>query len=279
MNIKKPYTLFLLLLAVSFLNSCEQTFDPVRENDNLLFSISGYLDVGESEQVIRVINLHQQNLRDEGEFQGTVYLHDVMNGVKVEMEPELHEYSHLRSAYNFTVDYPIEIDGSYEIIAEQENGAMSRVRLTMPTDFRDPVYQPGSFDLPPGVRIWDVDRLAEVSLRFQVLYPESGTRQNREVVLTNRVFDVGNTRFVYVNEDIIINALSDQDGIGGIEILNCEIFVAKAGPEWINFENLSDNEITIPDGISNVDNGTGYVVGVFSKRIHYPNQSCTDQEE
>jgi hypothetical protein len=278
-DLKKGFVLFFGCIFLLF--GCDQSFDPLKESDDFRFSISGYLDVSEPEQIIRVINLQQQNVREGSGFEGSVYLRDIGNDTKIEMVPEFREYSTLRSAYNFTTDYPLELSSRYEILAEREDGATSSVQISMPSDFRDPVFLEGSFLDPDALRILDIDidRLAEVSLRYQVLFPVSGTREFRKVVLTNQAFRVGSSLSIFVNGQILANALRDINDFDEVEITNCEFYVAKGGPEWLDFDILSDNEITLPNGITNVENGTGYMVGVRSKTTTYPSNLCSDQRD
>lgn len=268
------------LVAALIVVGCEQPFEPFKENDEFIFSMAGFLDSGEEIQQVRVINLQQEDVRYNIPFEGEVYLRDFANEEIIQMEGELIRYSPLRSAYTFTTKHPLVDDRNYEIIAEREDGAVSRVNLTMPTDFRDPVYEEGDFLTPDGLRIWDVQRLAEVSLRFRVTFPFSGTIENRKVVLTGQVRHVGTDQYlVPVSEDVLLNAVSDLDDIEEIEITNCEFVVAKGGPNYRDFSGLSDNEITIPNNLSNVSNGTGFVTTVKTKRVLYPSNICTDQDD
>jgi hypothetical protein len=67
------------------------------------------------------------------------------------------------------------------------------------------------------------------------------------------------------------------DNTGEIEITNCEFVVAKRGPNYYYFSDLSDNEITIQNSLSNVSKKASYVAAVKFKRTLYPGSSCADQ--
>lgn len=271
---------FYILAAVLFLAGCDQPFEPFKENDDFIFSMAGFLDSGEEIQRVRVINLQQEDVRNGIPFEGEVYIRDFANDEIIQMEGELIRYSPLRSAYSFSTNHPLEDNRNYQIIAERADGAESRANLRTPSDFRDPVYEEGDFLTPDGLRIWDVRRLAEVSLRFRVTFPVSGVSENRKVVLTRQARRVGTDQYlVPVSDDILLNALSDLDDIEEIEITNCEFLVAKGGPNYRDFSGLSDNEITIPNSMSNVSNGSGFVTTVKSKRALYPSNVCADQNE
>lgn len=269
-----------VFLAVIVFIGCEQTFEPFKENDKFIFSMAGFIDSGQSIQQVRVINLQQEDVRNGIPFEGEVYFRDFANDEIIQMEGELIQYSPLRSAYIFSVNHTLEDNRNYEIIAERGDGVESRVNLTTPADFRDPVYVEGDFLTPDGLRIWDIQRLAEVSLRFRVTYPFSGTIENRKVVLTRQARRIGADQYlVPVSDDVLLNAVSDLEDIGEIEITNCKFVVAKGGPNYRDFSNLSDNEITIPNSLSNVSNGTGFVTTVKTKRVQYPSNICLEQAD
>ena len=273
---------FYVLAAVLIFAGCEQPFEPFKENDGFIFSMAGFLDSGEEIQHMRVINLQQEDVRNDVPFEGKVYLRDAENNVIIQMDGELLRYSPLRSAYSFSTSYPLEDNRNYEIIAKRSDGAESRVDIMTPRDFRDPVYEEGDFLTPDGLRIWDIGRLAEVSLKFRVIFPVSGTIENRKVVLTRQARRVGSNQYlVPVSDDVLRNALSDLDReeIGDIIITNCEFLVAKGGPNYRDFTGLSDNEITIPNSMSNVSNGTGFITTIKSKRAQYPSNMCADQSD
>lgn len=271
---------FYILATVLLFAGCEQTFEPFKENDDFIFSMAGFLDSGEEIQHVRVINLQQEDVRNNIPFEGDVYFRDVLNNEVIQMDGELIRYSPLRSAYSFSTNYPLQDNRNYVIIAEREDGAESRVNLRTPSDFRDPVYEEGDFLTPDGLRIWDVPKLAEVSLRFRVTFPVSGTIENRKVVLTGQARRVGTDQYlVPVSDEVLLNAVSDLDDIGEVEITNCEFLVAKGGPNYRDFSGLSDNEITIPNSFSNVSNGTGFITTIKSKRALYPSSVCADQND
>jgi hypothetical protein len=62
------------------------------------------------------------------------------------------------------------------------------------------------------------------------------------------------------------------------DLLRRQIFVAVAGPEWNEeIPDMSDLVYAQMEGISNVENGLGYMVGVYSKIIPY--HTCKTEDE
>lgn len=54
-----------------------------------------------------------------------------------------------------------------------------------------------------------------------------------------------------------------------------QIFTASAGPDFIDFGQTDERVIALPQGISNVINGTGYLAGIVSKTVPY--ERCVDE--
>lgn len=54
------------------------------------------------------------------------------------------------------------------------------------------------------------------------------------------------------------------------------IIVASGGPEWREeISSIGDIEYALPEGLSNVENGLGYMLGIVSKTIPYfPSDAC-----
>jgi hypothetical protein len=60
-----------------------------------------------------------------------------------------------------------------------------------------------------------------------------------------------------------------------IEFMHHQILIASAGPEWDEEIDTMDKLVyALPEGLSNVEDGLGYMVGVVSKLI--PFENCTD---
>jgi hypothetical protein len=72
-------------------------------------------------------------------------------------------------------------------------------------------------------------------------------------------------------EDLKQLAALDRD-IGLPELLNLsavELLVAAAGPNWPE-NSLDDETVALPDAVTHIENGFGFVGGVVSKRLNIP---------
>jgi hypothetical protein len=279
MRINQKSVFLILILTGLCLNACDESLDPFKENDRFIFSMYGYVDASDGTNWIRVINLQEEVDRTGRGINGTVTLENLSTGETAVLEDSLFQYSANIFAYNFRTDKNLEPGGTYRLTAVRFDGAESSVIINIPDDFREPEFRTATFPgEPDGLRIWEVDNLAEASVRFNVRYVQAEITQRISVSLLPDTIQSGSDQYLIpVESSIISDATVDLDDV---EITDCEFYVAKAGPEWVDFSSIDRNLIALPEGgISNVENGTGYVVGVVSRRIKFPNVHCTDQEE
>lgn len=279
MRSNAPYGLSViaLLLFVSILFAgCDDTLHPFKENDRFFFSIYGYIDTSEDIQWIRVVDLQDQTGPSESGINGTVTIEHLESGETITMHDSLFHFASRYSAFNFWTDAGFQHSASYRIKAEREDGASSSVIIDMPSDFRDPhVHQPFIPDALDELTIWEVENLADVAIRFNVYHPDGVAAQPMAVSLLHQVITVGNDQYtVPINRELIGNAVR---GMENITIRDCRIFVAKGGSDWLDFSSIDPDLIMLPEGISNVDQGTGYVAGVKSKTIPYAHALCQDE--
>lgn len=265
----------LLLIALFSLNSCDDSLDSFKENDRFIYSISGYLDSSEDRQWIRVINLQEEIDTTGGGIDGIIQLENMETGEISILNDSLFQYSNSIYAYNFWTKQDIEPRGTYRLTAERSDGTVSSVTVEIPEPFEDPVYHPPMSPGRPGrLVIRGIDNLADASIRFKVRYNVAEFTVNMSIPITSdTIATVSGDYYIPILTDRISSATEDLDTV---DIFDCELYVARAGADWVDFPSIDRNLIALPEGISNVDNGTGYVVGVTSKRISYPNASCSD---
>lgn len=275
---KKSFIIPLLLIAYIGLSSCDESFDPVKENDLFYYSVFGYLDSSEERQWIRVIHLQEETDTTGRGIDGIVTLENLESGETSVLNDSLFQYSNNIYAYNFWTEQDIDPAGTYRITAERSDGVTSSVTVETPETFEDPEYQPPVFAREPGrLIIRGVDNLADSSIRFKVRFNVANITVNNTIqVISDTIATGPDSYYIPIYPDQISLATRD---LGSVDIIDCELYVARAGSDWVDFSSLDRNLIALPDGISNVENGTGYVVGVTSKRIFYPNESCTDQND
>lgn len=276
-RISTIFTLAAILTTGLFLNSCDESFNTFKENDRYLFSISGYLDSSLEEQWLRVINLQEEIDGEDHRMSGVVTMQHLETGEIYSFQDSLFQFSETNFAYNVRAGARIHPSSTYLLTATREDGAQSRVFVDIPDAFPDPIFMPSDhFWHPDMFRINQVEHLADVQVRFNVHHKLAEFTQPMQVSVLQEAFRIDeHTHGVYIYKEIIDNNIR---GLTDVEITDCELYVASAGMDWIDFSEVDPEILMLPDGITNVENGTGYVIGVSSHTIPYDNPACDDQD-
>lgn len=294
-NVSKKFNLgsflyvALCLSILTLISSCEDTFEPFEENDKFFFTMYGYLDASADTQWVRVSPVR-------GTFDAPpeipdmeVTLENLTDGSSIVMNKKLVQFGNQFNAINVWTDEKIHSGNTYRVQAINPNGMKSQVVVTVPEPFPVPklltVSIPG---IPPEffLLIDDVELLADVQSRwhYRLSTPLWEDERFHVFSLNERVSEVETEEGSYrveltpdeEKEFIMENSLVLSIPGGEIEFLENQIFVASAGPEWDeNISDLEDLIYTLPDGFSNVENGLGYMVGIFSRNI--PFRTCLNE--
>lgn len=283
------YAIFCFFLF-PFISSCGDTFEPFQENDKFFFTMYGFLDASADTQWVRISPVR-------GTFDAPpeipdmkVILEDLADGSAVLMENKLVQFGNQFNVINSWTDKVIQAGHTYSIKAQNPNGSQSQAIVTIPASFPIPKLLTISV---PGIPsefflfIDDVDHLADVQSRWHYRLSTPFWEEERFEVfsLKERTIEVEETPGSYLveltpdeeKEYIMDNSLVLSIPGGQIEFLENQIYIASAGPEWDeNVSNLDDLIYNLPDGFSNVENGLGYMVGIFSRNI--PFRTCLNEQ-
>lgn len=273
-NIGNTVAVLMIFGMMLFVSNCEQSFEPLKENDQYFFSIYGYLDAAADTQWVRVMPIQEQLYSGSEMDTAVVSLEHLESGEKAVMKDSLFYYGHDTYARNYWTTMPLEPDETYRLTATGKEGQSSSVTVTLPEDYPTPVVQ------TIGDNVFNVfvdvsERLVDVQSIYRV-------RQHRSDV---RIISVPNMQSAYPDDEggyrVDIKVSTDRRYVsqrvtGDYTLSRAQIFVAVAGPDWVDFSVLDDRVIELPDGVSNIENGVGYLVGVVSKTI--PFYSCLDDD-
>ncbi len=275
----------LFLVVILLISGCDQTFQPIHQGNTSPFSMFGYLDASADTQWVRVTPLRTQvgTLREKPNMRVT--LQPLPNGEETVMQDSL-QYFYLPSGYtamNHSTTMNLSPGQSYRLRAERPDGAASSVTVTIPEDFPTPTTTPVDQEgCIVRLQISGVERLAEVQYQMKVRIRRTklDIKRSYSVPYRNRMRETSPGEYeATVNirsaRRQILNQLRSLPANTEYEILKKYLFVASGGPEWIDrevIESLSDLEYALPGVVSNVENGTGYVIGVVSKTI--PDNVC-----
>lgn len=274
----------LLLTCLSLLSGCDQTFEPIQDNSRAPFSMFGYLDASADTQWVRVTPVRGQLDLSTNVPDMTVSVEDLETGNSATLNDSLFLFPdgfHILNAWG-TTDI-LRPNETYRFKAERPDGAESHINITFPPDFPTPRLEiKESFDRA-FLFIQDVENLVAVQVRTlaHVFSPSAGWDYVDVFWSTQRRIDEiapGEYR-VWMRPDSKFNVsvpIPPRDDLE-IEYLHHQVFVASGGPEWNEeLADLEDIEYSLPEVISNVENGTGYIFGIVSKSVPFKN--CFDDQ-
>ncbi len=264
-------TYFLLALS-----ACNETFQPLQENNKFHFAIYGYLDADADTQWIRVGTVRQR-INEPPDPNGIrVTLEELQSSETVVMNDSLFTS---RNVLNYWTTMDIKHEQTYKITAEHSDGKTSWVTVTTPTELptipnitlteENPI-----FNDPPGARIYidgAVEHIADVqSVWYVILNPETENRRRifRFPLRNNLMptFSFSGAYSTFANHAKERATIGQSVGDAEILVAARQFFVAAGGPEWDDsLSSLNDFEYFLNETASNVEDGLGYVVGIDTK--------------
>ncbi len=270
-----------LVLITKLVLSCDQTFEPFQDNDRYSYSIFGYLDASADTQWVRIMPVRDSYFLSSEPLDVTVTLEHVGEGGEIAvMNDSLFYYGQGAYAWNFWTTMNLEPEQTYLLKAEDTDGNISNVHVTLPKDFPDPYIEVDLEDQEEILVVTGVDNLADVHSNHELYHHLSDlttvfsfNHHQDSLSLTTQQ----GVHTVLLNPSEAREYLETYIEQNPYTLQQREVFVASAGPEWQFFPDLSEEIISLPDGISNVDNGVGYVVGIVSKRIPWEMLCFTDE--
>jgi len=275
---------FLCLIVI--LSSCADSFEPFQENDKFFFTMYGYLDASADTQWVRISPVRGTFDAPPEIPEMQVFVEDLSSDNTILMNNKLVQFGNQFNAINVWTDKKIHSGNSYRVRAQNPNGSQSQVVVTIPDSIPVPKVQtvsvPGS---PPDYTliIEDVERLADVQSRwhFRLSTPFWSEDRFHTFSLKVKAVEIETTPGTYIvvltpeeeKEEIMENSLVLSLPGGQIEFIEHQYFIAAGGPEWDDeISNIEDLIYNLPDGFSNIENGLGYMVGIYSRSI--PFKTC-----
>lgn len=258
----------------------------------------GLLDATADTQWVRVMPF-RENFRPGNEpLDATVMLEHLESGNRNTLHDSLFHYGQF-DAWNFWTAEPIQAGDTYRLEARRSDGKTSEVTLTFPTPFPRPLVELGEVIEEDQEILFDqitlegIDQPAYVFLYFELIIDQQGILDDfGAFVASERHFRFTVTQeadptgfpgqwrltidrraleldFAFHLEPMMPFALTPSNLWDYISLGRGQVEVIVAGPEWVAFDELSLEEMELPDGISNVENGLGYVAGVLSTAVPY----------
>ncbi|MCW9705405.1 hypothetical protein [Fodinibius salsisoli] len=150
----------------------------------------------------------------------------------------------------------------------------SYAEVTLPPDFPTPVVKIDENSRAPDfVYVDGVEDLADVQA---VYYGRSLPASKGRILGIGHRQDTVNTAIhdfrISINTEEHETALSTFP-----PVYKRQVYVAAAGPGFHDFGAINENVTALPEGVSNVTNGVGYLAGIVSKTVPY--KSCYDEDD
>jgi len=274
----------LFMLCISLLlivMGCEQTFEPLQKNDELVFSMYGVVDVHGEFSVVRVMPIGEGLLNTNPEPNNSqVFLTHNSTGERFTYQDSLFKFGGDTYVWNYFSNDNLIANDSYLFEAEDSEGRSSVAQINLPSELPLPTIEEYSTGFESGIFEGESeDPIVSVKTRY-IVQPtnELGCDPEMEVVishldrLTTRAD--GSYRLEVNNRSEISRALGPS--VESFRINRREFLIVSSGEDWPDLSELIDLEITLPDVINNVEGGVGYVAGVAGRIIQItpPQEPC-----
>lgn len=260
------------IFGLILLYGCDQTFEPLQENNRFHFNISGYLDASADTQWVRVGTVRESIDESPDPTGIQVTLENLQTSETVVMNDSVFTSTNI---LNYWTTMDIKNEQTYRITAKQSNGKSSQVTVTTLNMF--PTIHITINDVSPvGANIYIDDTakdIADLQSVWYVILNRGAQEQQKRIFrfplrnTLSHTFAFFGSYSAFSNweeelEHIEKNVIANSD----VSVIRRQFFLAMGGPEWNeNFSSIDDLEYFLDGTGSNVENGLGYVVGIEGK--------------
>lgn len=275
-RIRITYCLFFIAFFLLSIYSCDDSFQPLKENNLYNFNISGYLDASADTQWVRIGTIRQSIDESPDPTGIRVTLEDLQNDITVVMNDSVFAS---RNVLNYWATMDIKNEQTYRITAEGVDGKASQVTVTTPKKLL-PLYIINQ-STPPKAALYlpdIVNHIADIQSVWYVIV-KSGTETRRRIYrfpIRNTLRNTHSSFGTYVavaDWEEQLELIESSVGAAEISVVTRQFFVAAGGPEWDDsLSSIDDLEYFLDGTASNVENGLGYVVGISSG--WFPQVTC-----
>jgi len=287
----------LSLPALFLLTACDESFTAFEEND-LVFSMYGYLDPSRETQWLRVTPIRISVETAPGPVDAVVTIEEVETGRIIVMSDSLFSYRPLDPsgadiyAHNFSTSEPIREGFSYRVAATRSDGAISTATVLVPEEEEEIwviVRKRQNIPIPAGrsldrLRVFGVNHFAmvetvqDVPSHCEYPLPEWREWQQRLQSETSGeeddYFQIGwsvtmRPSFVGLPPPCPPETYNPR----GPGMQRVAVIVTES--PWPYDPSLDRRVTSHPNTASNVTNGVGFVAGVLIREFPYEPELCT----
>ncbi|MBO6584496.1 MAG: hypothetical protein JJ953_00170 [Gracilimonas sp.] len=273
----KNSTLLTFIILSAFFGSCENEFEPFEKTEKYVFSMNGYLDVHADTQWIRVMPIGETFLPQDSTINSNqVRLTREAPGESVVLNDSLFKFSGDTYVWNYWLPDSVIADEEYRITATDSVGKQSSVVVRTASELMVPEIEYDQDFEEISVSGVVRDSLILLETRYIVqAFVEVGCTPEREVSFSHLEAITegsdGSFSFTSINREAIAEKL--DVGPFSFQVNQRKLVLITAGEDWPDYMNFNDLEVDLPDVVSNVENGTGFVAGIARREI-----SITDRQ-
>lgn len=261
----------IISIFVIYASGCEESFEPLQDNDQYAFSMYGTLDIHSDTQWVRVMPVGESLIPTNPEPNGTeVTITREATGDSFVMSDSLFRFGGNAYVWNYYTTENIQPNEMYTIRSVAPDGQQSQVNVTTPSVLPVPEVEYSEEDEEGVITGSSVEPLVTVEFRYLVqALTDMGCAPETEIILSHlnevNVDQEGNYRISVENK----SAIAGELGVSGSSFIvnKRELVVISASEDWPDISELNDEEIVLPDAVSNVENGTGVVAGIARRLI------------
>lgn len=266
----------LLLIGIVAISGCDDTFEPLQPNNKYAFSMYGTLDVTADTQWVRVMPIGERLFNNKPDPNGTVVtLKNLESNISVTLEDSLFEFGGPAYVWNYYTTTPLEPETMYELKAVSPDGRKSTATVKTPKQLIVPEVEYNMTAERGEVEGITDENLVVAEVTYWAQFIDdmgnwTGFEKYVISVLGNAsVIPVRSTfRFTFESRNLLSRAVGVS--FSRIRIDNVYVRVATADTVWPSYMDITEEEAAMPDVVSNVDFGTGYVATASSHYMRVP---------
>lgn len=270
---KRFFELYTTLVVVIAIAGCNNTFEPLQENTKYVFSMYGALDIHADTQWVRVMPIGDKLFNEDPEPNGTVVtLERLATGDVITLQDSLFTFGGPSYLWNYWTTqqlFPLE---PYKLVATAPDGSTSSATVVTTPPLPDPTIAYNNTVHRGNVEGQNEGRLVVARVNFYIQVIDDLGRIGDEYVesisVLRSAYENWNNqtyRFNFESRPM----LSNRVGVPASRIIINHIFVQVGSglTDWPSYSGLLEEEIVMPDVVTNVENGTGYIATVSSKTL------------
>ncbi len=246
---------------------CTEAFEPFQEND-LYFSIYGYLDAAADTQFVAVTPLRKLVSADAGPIDAAVMLEHLETGRTTSWRDSLFRFSNGSVGHVFWSKEPVEPGHNYRFTVTRSDGATTATTVRMPASFPDPELRTNLIPfspLPPprlqNIGLLGIEKLVDLRIVYTLRTEEGGVSDPVTLSYVDKMRRSSENRL-----GLAFDAYEDVNSLfaGSCpQVLTATDIVGGGTSDWPDFFRLDDEMLADPDLTGDIRNGMGFLGGAI----------------